>query len=474
MTGRGRASFDYDVAVLGGGSAGFAAARTTAAAGLKTALVEGARELGGLCILRGCMPSKALLYAAEVLHLARMANTWGLGIPKAGFNFEAVMARKNAMVEEFARCRRQELRGGQFKLVRARARFLDAHTLALEAAGGRAQTYLTARRFVICTGSVVAPPPLPGLAKAGFLTSDEALALRRLPKSLIVLGGGPVAVELAQFFRRFGVEITLIQRSRHLLSDHDADTAGALERALRQEGIRLFTGTKLEGAFRQGREKGVLFRCGRQVKRVAAEEILLALGRAPATAGLGLEEIGVKTNNGRIAANAFMQTSLPHIYAAGDCTGPRQIVHTGVEQGEIAARNIIQPGKKQAMDYRLQCSVVFTDPQVAVVGLTERQADQANIPYLAACHPFNDHGKAMIMGAQEGFVKLLAGPRKGEILGGTCVGPMAGELIHEIIAAMRGRLTVGELAAMPHYHPTLAEIWTYPAAALAGRLAGKG
>jgi pyruvate/2-oxoglutarate dehydrogenase complex dihydrolipoamide dehydrogenase (E3) component len=467
---RARHSFTYDVAVLGGGSAGYAAARATAAAGLNTVVIEGGSALGGLCILRGCMPSKALLYAAEVLHLARAAKTWGLRIPKAGFDFRAVMARKKAMVEEFAQYRRQGLTNGKFKLLRARARFLDAHTLALSEARGRSPKCLTAKHFVISTGSAAAPSPLPDLQEAGFLTSDEALALPRLPKTLIVLGGGPVAVELAQFFCRFDVGVTLIQRGEHLLRDCDADAAMALEKAFQREGIRLCTNTKLLGAFRKGRNKGILFQFRNQIKRVAAAEILLALGRVPATGGLGLENIGVHTVNGRIVTNAWMQTSVPHIYAAGDCTGPHQIVHIGVEQGEIAARNIVHPRKKQSIDYRLLCSVVFTDPQVAVAGLTEKRAAARNIPYLTASHPFNDHGKAMIMGTKDGFVKLLADPGTGEILGGACVGPIAGELIHEIIAAMRRRMTVGELAAMPHYHPTLAEIWTYPAAELAGQI----
>jgi pyruvate/2-oxoglutarate dehydrogenase complex dihydrolipoamide dehydrogenase (E3) component len=465
-----RDSFTYDVAVLGGGSAGYAAARATAAAGLNTVVIEGGSALGGLCILRGCMPSKALLYAAEVLHLARAAKTWGLKIPKAGFNFKAVMTRKKAMVEEFAQYRRQELNSGKFKLFRACARFSDAHTLTLSDALERCPKSLTAKYFVISTGSVAAPPPLPDLSKIGFLTSDEALALPRLPKSLIVLGGGPVAVELAQFFCRFDVEVTLIQRGEHLLRDCDPDAAMALEKAFRREGIRLYMNTKLLGAFRKGQGRGVAFQYGTQTKRVTAAEILLAVGRVPATDGLGLEKIGIHTEAGRIVTNARMQTSLPHIFAAGDCTGPHQIVHIGVEQGEIAARNIIQPVKKQGIDYRLLCGVVFTDPQVATVGLTEWRARGLDIPYLAASHPFNDHGKAMIMGTKEGFVKLLANPETGEILGGACVGPLAGELIHEIIAAMRGRMTVGELAAMPHYHPTLAEIWTYPAAELAAKI----
>jgi len=465
-----RDSFDYDVAVLGGGSAGYAAAHTAAAAGLHTVVIESGSALGGLCILRGCMPSKALLYAAEVLHLARAGKTWGLKIPKAGFDFKAVMARKKVMVEEFAKYRRQELRAGKFKLLRARARFLDGHTVALSEAQGRLPKFLTAKHFVISTGSVAAPSPLPDLDEAGFLTSDEALALPRLPKSLIILGGGPVGVELAQFFCRFDVEVTLIQRGKHLLRDCDADAALALEKAFRREGIRLFTSTELLGASSNGRVKRINFQFRNQIKRVAAAEILLALGRIPATSGLCLEEIGVKTEYGRIVTNASMQTSVPHIYAAGDCTGPHQIVHIGVEQGEIAARNIVHPAKKQSIDYRLLCSVVFTDPQVAVAGLTERRAAELAIPHLTASHLFNDHGKAMIMGTKVGFVKLLAAPRTGEILGGACVGPSGGELIHEIIAAMRRRMTVGELAAMPHYHPTLAEIWTYPAAELAEQI----
>jgi pyruvate/2-oxoglutarate dehydrogenase complex dihydrolipoamide dehydrogenase (E3) component len=167
-----------------------------------------------------------------------------------------------------------------------------------------------------------------------------------------------------------------------------------------------------------------------------------------------------------------MQTSVPNIYAAGDCTGPHPLVHLAVEQGEIAAHNVLHPRKKSRMDYRLLTRVVFTDPQIATVGLTEAEASAAKVPFLSASYPFADHGKSLIMEAKDGFVKLLANPKSGEIIGGACVGPLGGELIHEIIAAMSKRMTVAELAALPHYHPTLAEIWTYPAAELAERIHG--
>ncbi len=463
-----RNSPSFDLAVLGGGSAGYAAARTAAEAGLKTVVIEGGRELGGLCILRGCMPSKALLYAAEMLHLARSAKTWGLRVPKAGFDFKAVMARKNAMIAAFAEDRRQCLTGGPFQFFRASAHFIDPHTVALREARGEAPAILKAKHFIVSTGSVIAPAMLPGLAEIGFLTSDDALSLRKLPRSLIVLGAGPVAVELAQFLGRFDVKVTVLQRGQQLLREFDADAAAVLEEVLQREGIRIWKGVTLLKASCQGRRKSVTFRHSGQTRRVVAEDILFALGRVPATAGLDLHNAGVETDLGHILTNAEMQTSAPHIYAAGDCTARHQVVHLAVEQGEIAAHNIVHPTAKRSIDDRLRASVVFTEPQAAMVGLSEKAARAQGIAYKAASHAFSDHGKSLIMEAKDGFVKLLADPLSGQILGGACVGPLGGELIHEIVAAMHSRMTVHELALMPHYHPTLAEIWTYPAAALAG------
>ena len=360
--------FDFDVAVLGGGSAGYAAARTAAGAGLKTVVIEGGREVGGLCILRGCMPTKALLYAAEVKHLAEHAETWGVRAGKVTFDFKKVMARKNAQIRDFADYRVQQLNGRKFKFIRANAGFLDAHTLEFKCCSGGRQfapinqsrltsaATLTAKHFVIATGSAVAPSPLPQLDEVGFLTSDEALALKKLPKSLIVLGGGAVACEFAQFFARFGVKTTLIQRSEHLLKEFDTDAGIEIEKVFRREGIRVFTGTKLLGAqwvARASRPSGsrrqdarattkrVLFQRNGKTVSVSAEEILFALGRVPNTAGLDLEKAGVKTDGDRIVADEFMRTSAPHIYAAGDCTGPHEIVHIAIQQGETAAHNIV-------------------------------------------------------------------------------------------------------------------------------------
>jgi len=476
---------DYEVAILGGGSAGYAAARTAASAGLKTVVIEGGHEVGGLCILRGCMPSKALLYAAEVRHLAQHGATWGLQPGRIRFDFKKVMARKAAMIEDFAGYRRKQLEHGKFKFIRANARFVDSHTVELRpltpslspsdgervAKPGEGKSRrLTAKHFIIATGSVISPSPLAALDEAGYITSDHALTLKKLPKSLIVLGGGAIACELAQFFARFDVQVTQIQRSPHVLKGFDGDAGAVIETVFRREGIKLFAGTKLLNARRHGNRKVVEFEQNGKRLQAEAEEILFALGRSPNTAGLGLENAGVKMANDRIVTDARMRTSASHIYAAGDCTGPHEIVHIAIQQAELAAHNIANPRRPRAVDYRLLTSVVFTEPQVATVGLTEKAATARKIPFLAASYPFNDHGKSMIMEALDGFVKLLANPRTGEIIGGCCVGPMGGELIHEITVAMAKRMTVHEFAATPHYHPTLAEIWTYPAEELAERI----
>lgn len=463
-----RGSNDFDVVVIGGGSAGYAAASATARGGLRTAVIEGGKEVGGLCILRGCMPTKALLYAAEVKHLAEHAATWGIQVPEVRFDFAQVMKRKNAMIADFAGYRREQLESGRFQFIRAHARFVDPHTVELDN-GQR----LTSAHFVLSTGSQVSTPPLAQLSTVGYLTSDDALTLERLPKSLVVLGGGAVAVEFAQFFARFGVRVTLLQRSAHLLRDFDPDAAEVVERVLRREGVELFTSTRLLDARAEGGLKHITFEHAGQTHTVSAEEVFHGLGRTPNTAGLNLPAAGVTLNaGGRIVTDAQMRTTAPHIFAAGDCTGPHEIVHLAIQQGETAAHTILGARPPREMDYRLLISVVFTDPQVGCVGLTEAAAHAQGKKFIAASYPFNDHGKSLLMEAKDGFVKLLADPGTGEILGGTCVGPSGGELIHEIVAAMCKRMTVGELAAMPHYHPTLAEIWTYPAEELAGAVAG--
>ncbi len=456
-------TMDFDAAVIGGGSAGFAAARSLAAGGWKVAVIDGASELGGLCILRGCMPTKALLHAAELRQSFRHAETWGMVAREVDVDVARLFDRKDALIAEFAKYRQEQLQNGPFELIRGRAHFIDPHTLEIQN-----HRPIRARHFILATGSVIAPPPNEGLRHAGYLNSDSALQLQRIPESLVVLGGGAVALEFAQFFSRMGSLVSIVQRSPNLLRGFDHDLADELESALDREGLQVFTDTRLLDVRRRGHEKEVLFEeAGREVT-IAAEEVFHGLGRRPATDHLGLDKAGVAVSpTGQIQTDEFQRTSASHIFAAGDCCGPHDVVHIAIQQAELAARNLLNPGLPVAIDHRMLTQVVFTDPGVAVTGLSEREAADRQIAVRVARYPFNDHGKSMILGCQEGFVKLLAASGSGEILGGACVGPQAGELIHEVTVAIAARLTAAQFAAIPHYHPTLAEIWTYPAEELA-------
>ncbi|HEU4684416.1 MAG TPA: FAD-dependent oxidoreductase [Nitrospira sp.] len=454
----------HDVIVIGGGSAGYAAARTAADAGADVAIVDQG-PLGGLCILRGCMPTKAILRTAEVASLMRRAGEFGLSPVAVNADLKAIVARKDRVVQECAEYRIGQLRDPRFSLYEEAASFLSPFVL-------RAGPHrLTARAFIIATGSVPNDLAIPGLHETGFVTSDELLDVRDQPSSLIVLGAGPVGLEFGQFFARIGTEVTIVQRSPRLLSHLDPDVGRALEIALREEGVRVFTGTALERVSKSGAAKEVRFLHHGRPTRVAGEEILQALGRRPNVESLNLAQAGVEVRGGRVVVDRAMRTSQPHIFAAGDVTNLYDIVHIAIQQGELAAGNACHPDDQPRLfDDRLVTEVIFTDPQIAVLGLGEAACRARNVPYLAASSPFSDHGKAMCRGNRHGFVKLLAAPDGGELLGAQVVGPEAGELIHELIAVMYYRGTVFDLLRMPHYHPTLAEIVTDPAESIAEQL----
>lgn len=447
----------HDVVVIGGGSAGYAAARTARDAGADVAIIDQG-PLGGLCILRGCMPTKTILRSAEIMALMKRAREFGLAPVAVQADLSAIVDRKNRLVQEFAEYRVAALRDPTFTLYESRAEFISPHEIR---AG---EWRIRGKTFVIATGSSAAEVAIPGLDKAGYLTSDEMLDVRRLPASLLVLGGGLVAVEFAQFFARIGTKVTMLQRGATLLSDMDEDIGQALTAAFRDEGIEVITGVSFEQVTSTLSEKTVQFIQSGVRHTRSAEVIFQALGRRPNLRGLNLAVAGVDVIDGRPTVGADMRTSQPHIFAVGDVNDLTPIVHLAIQQGETAAFNATHPHEPaRVIDHRLDSEMVFTDPQVAIAGMSERQCRDQSIPYLTASYPFADHGKAMCMGAAHGFVKLLCRQNNGELVGAQIVGPEAAELIHELIAVMYFHGTAQDLLRIPHYHPTLAEIVTYPA-----------
>jgi pyruvate/2-oxoglutarate dehydrogenase complex dihydrolipoamide dehydrogenase (E3) component len=446
----------YDLLVVGGGSGGYAAARTARDLGASVGIVD-AGPLGGLCILRGCMPSKTLLASADAAHLVRKAAALGVHAGEPRIDIAGILARKRSVVGGFADYRIEQLE--RFPIHRGAARFLSANEVAVGD-----DDVIRAEHIIVATGSVNAPPALPGLVAAGYIDSDAALELERLPDSLAVLGGGYVASELGQYFSRVGVKTTMLLRSNHLLTGEDDDIGDELTAAFRDEGIRIETRAKLSHVEVEGDRKIVRYSQDGEERSLAVGEIFYALGRLPNVANLDLEAAGIVYHNMTgIAVGPDLRTAAPNVFAVGDVLGVYPLVHVAIYQGELAARNALL-GTHEPVDYTLQkAHTTFTDPQVAIAGESEKELQRAETPYLAATYRFDEHGKAIAIDRTKGFVKMMASPIDGRILGAAVVGPEGSDLIHEMIVAMAYRATVHDFIKIPHLHPTLAEIWTYPA-----------
>lgn len=467
---------DFDFIVIGGGSGGYAAARTAHSLGMSVAVVDGAAELGGLCILKGCMPSKTLIESADRNLTVRRAAEFGLSAISGPADIEFIRNRKRALIAEFAGYRQGQLEDGRFTLYRGRANFISSHEIEIIPIDGSASFRLSAKTFCIATGSISNVPPIPGLTEVGFWTSDDVLDAATLPRSVVVLGGGAIALEMAHYLEGVGCEVTLIQRNHQFLTGVDPECSEVIEKAYTERGIRCYLNTKLNRVIQDGQQKRIEFHWQEGAHSITVGQILVAMGRSPATAGLELHNAHVGLAGRKIVTRPTLQTSQSHIFAAGDVCSPLDVVHVAIQQGEIAARNAHrwvrgEPVDEQ-IDYRSLLFGVFSHPQIAVVGASETQLRERGIPFLSAKYPFNDHGKSLCMGETDGFVKMLAHSTSGEILGATVVGPHATELIHEVVVAMQFKCTAEQFMSIPHYHPTLSEIWTYPAEELADAIRG--
>lgn len=455
---------NYDIIIIGAGSAGFSAAIEAASMGARVALIDGSDPIGGTCILRGCMPSKTLLQSAKVADTVRKAGEFGVRINgDVEIDYPFIHARTQELVDGWAKYRYEQIiTNPNITLVREWGEFVDERTVR---AG---ESLLTSERIMITSGSSPRVPSVKGLEEAGYVTSDDALWLDKLPKSIATIGAGVVGVEIGQFMNRMGVDVTILEQESRILIREDNDVAIELTRALEEDGIKVIAGvTPKRVEVVDGKKRVYCTERGR-IFCVEAEEILVSAGRVANTEMLHLDRAGVMVDAlGNVVVDQSLRTTNPNIYAAGDVTGRTNVVHCAVNHGALAARNALKGVEQEDVECRLRLQIIFTDPEVASIGIGEQEALLQGKNVLTAQYPFAEHGKAVLMGKTAGFVKIIADAASGEILGIKIIGPEASELIHEAMVLMHFRATVHQLAAMSHYHPTLAEIITYPAEELA-------
>jgi len=449
------AAFDYDLGILGGGAAGLSAAAGAAQFGAKTILVEKAKKLGGDCLHFGCVPSKTLIRTAGVWSLARRAKEFGLPeLELPPVRLAAVMDRVRSVIDKIQEhdsperfCKLgAEVRFGD-------PRFVDDHTVIVD--GDR----LTARAWVIATGSSPSLPPVEGLAEVPYWTNETVFSQTQLPDHLLVLGGGPIGVEMSQAFRRLGSRVTVIEFADQLLGPEDPDIAAILRGRLEAEGVTVLTGTKALKA--ASMNSSVQLRVGPAKGEgdpwtIEGDALLVAAGRKPNVEGLELRAAGVEFSPRGVPADRRMRTNVPHIYSCGDVNGVFPFTHVAGYEAGIALSNAVLRFPRKA-DYTKVPWCTYTDPEVASIGLNEKRANSAGVEYRVLTSHFREVDRALAEGEAEGKIKVLISS-SGALLGCQIAGHHAGELIHEWVAAINGNVKLSALAGAIHAYPTLAEI----------------
>jgi pyruvate/2-oxoglutarate dehydrogenase complex dihydrolipoamide dehydrogenase (E3) component len=446
------ASYDYDIGIIGGGAAGLTIASGAAQLGAKTLLIEKEQELGGDCLHFGCVPSKTLIKSAQVYH--QLHNTQDFGLPavevppvdfaQVAKRIRSVIAiiQKHDSVERFNRLGAEVLFGDP--------RFTDEHSVELGSKN------LTAKTWVIATGSEAAIPPIPGLEQTPFLTNRELFSLDKLPESMIILGCGPIGCEMGQAFQRLGTKVIMINRSNQILSKEDPDMAQGVMEVMTNEGVTFHLNSAIQSIKDLGDWKEVVLTNLEGTTIIHVETILVALGRSPNIDGLGLEQIGVATSGKGITVDRRLRTSQPHIYAAGDVTGGPQFTHAAGYQGGIVITNAIFHLPRRT-DYTWLPWCTFTDPSLGSIGMNERMAQAAGIEYTVLREEFVDNDRCLAEGQAHGTLKLLLN-RKEKPIGVQILGPHAGDLLGEWVAALNGKVKLTTLASAIHPYPTMAEI----------------
>jgi pyruvate/2-oxoglutarate dehydrogenase complex dihydrolipoamide dehydrogenase (E3) component len=448
-------SVRYDVAVVGGGAAGLSAAQTAAAAGKRVVMVSSG-ELGGECTWNGCVPSKALIEAAGVCHAARNAAQFGIRIPTVDVDFPAVIGHVQDTIARIARYEDAEhLHAAGIEVIRGRATLVSAQRLAVDGA------VLECDRVVLCTGSTPAIPPIPGLDGVDFLTNETVFSLTRQPHRLLVIGAGAIGLELAQAFARLGSAVSVIDVAAELLPREDPDVAPVIRDALEAEGVKFALGATIREITQVDGSVRVHLATAGVDQTLEGDALLVATGRRPNVEGLGLDAAGVAVQKTGVVVDQHLRTTLDGVYAAGDVTGVMPFTHVASYQGRLAVSNAL--GKRRKASYRVVPWAVFTDPEIAHVGLTEPQArrehgDDIRVTQL----PYTAIDRAVINRRTKGFIKVITSKKPllghaagGALLGAHVVGANAGELIHEFVVGMQVHAFAGRLAQAVHAYPAM-------------------
>jgi len=459
---------DVDVCIIGTGPGGYIAAVRAAQLGMKVAVVE-REELGGVCLNRGCIPTKAMLRSAELFMTMQHSAEYGILAENVTVDFSKVVARREKVVKQ--------LTGGVGGLLKSYGVEVVKGTATLAERGkvrvsGGTDATVNAKNVIIATGSSPANLPIPGADGPGVIDSDGALALTEIPKSMLIIGGGAIGTEWACVFGAFGTKVTVVEMMPTLLPLEDEEMGRTLARSLQRQGVTMHTEAKLEEISQgdDGQSVGVLTLKDGKQERVSAEKVLVGVGRKPNSADLGLEALGVTLDRrGFVEVDEYLRTSAGNVYAIGDVTGKQLLAHLAMHQGVSAAEAIA--GKGHPMDYKVVPACTYTHPEVASVGLSEKKAREQGYDVRIGKFPFQANGRALTHGDAEGMVKIVADAKYGELLGVHIIGPTASELIPEAALGIRLESTLEDIAHTIHAHPTMAEAVGQAAwAALGGAL----
>lgn len=440
----------YDIAVIGAGPGGYVAALKAARLGGRVCVIE-KEQVGGTCLNRGCIPTKALLSSSNLLALMSRSSEFGIKAGEINFDFPGMMARKEKIVNKSVEGIKFLFRHFKVDLINGHGSLLEPGLVEVRKGNGESEKIRTSR-IIIATGSESLVFPAFNFDGVRVLTSREVLSLQKLPSRMVIIGGSVVGCEFACFFSQLGVDVTIVEMLPQILPTEDRTIARQLEAIFKKRGIKVFTQKKVQKINPGGSEVEVILEEG---ETLTAEKILVAVGRSLNSSDIGLEKVGVQTEKGKIVVNERMETNIPGVYAVGDVTGKILLAHVAFNQGMVAAQNAL--GKEAIMDYRVVPNCIFTSPEVASVGLTEDKAREKGQEVKVGRFNFAANGKAQSMGEAEGMVKIVANARTGEVLGVHILGPHATDLIAEAALAMRMEATAGEIARTIHAHPTLSE-----------------